>query len=56
VIDSWALLVLLGIEKVRIVPGMTASNPLDLYDMPYVMTPGHLARNHRAYSWRVAIG
>jgi hypothetical protein len=32
---GWALLVLLGIEKVRIVPGMTASNPLDLYYMPY---------------------
>lgn len=27
--------VLLGIEKVRIVPGFTASNPLDLYFMPY---------------------
>src|SRR6266516_1426561 len=27
--------VLLGIEKVRIVPGITASNPLDLYYMPY---------------------
>jgi hypothetical protein len=31
----WAPLVLLGIEKVRIVPGATASNPLDLYYMPY---------------------
>jgi hypothetical protein len=31
----WALLVLLGIEKVRIVPGITASSPLDLYYMPY---------------------
>ncbi len=31
----WALLVLLGIEKVRIAPGITASNPLDLYYMPY---------------------
>ncbi len=27
--------VLLGVEKVRIVPGFTASNPLDLYFMPY---------------------
>ena len=25
----------LGIEKVRIVPGITASNALDLYYMPY---------------------
>ena len=31
----WAIFVLLGIEKVRIVPGITASNPLDLYYMPY---------------------
>ena len=31
----WAPFVLLGIEKVRIVPGITASNPLDLYYMPY---------------------
>jgi hypothetical protein len=31
----WSFLILLGIEKVRIVPGITASNPLDLYYMPY---------------------
>ena len=31
----WATLVLLGIEKVRIVPGITLTNPLDLYYMPY---------------------
>ena len=31
----WAPLVLLGIEKVRIVPGFTATNPLDLYYLPY---------------------
>ncbi|HEY2925080.1 MAG TPA: hypothetical protein VGJ98_08970 [Candidatus Eisenbacteria bacterium] len=31
----WAPFVLLGIEKVRIEPGITASNPLDLYYMPY---------------------
>src|SRR5207302_6103654 len=31
----WAPFVLLGIEKVRIVPGITAGNPLDLYYMPY---------------------
>jgi hypothetical protein len=31
----WGLFVLLGIEKVRIVQGITASNPLDLYYMPY---------------------
>jgi hypothetical protein len=32
---AWAVLVLLGIEKIRIVPGITASNPFDLYYMPY---------------------
>ncbi|HEV7670507.1 MAG TPA: hypothetical protein VGS22_18465 [Thermoanaerobaculia bacterium] len=31
----WAPCILLGIEKVRIAPGTTASNPLDLYYMPY---------------------
>jgi membrane-bound metal-dependent hydrolase YbcI (DUF457 family) len=32
---GWSILVLLGIEKVRIVPGITKTNPLDLYYMPY---------------------
>jgi hypothetical protein len=31
----WAPLILLGIEHVRIVPGITRSNPLDLYYMPF---------------------
>ena len=31
----WASLVLLGVEKVRIVPGFAAASPLDLYYMPY---------------------
>jgi hypothetical protein len=31
----WSVFVLMGIEKVRIVPGFTASNDLDLYYMPY---------------------
>jgi len=31
----WAVFVLLGVEKVRIAPGITKSNPLDLYYMPY---------------------
>lgn len=31
----WAIFVILGVEKVRIVPGITATNPLDLYYMPY---------------------
>src|SRR6266487_2225961 len=32
---AWAILVLMGVEKVRIVPGITASNPFDLYYMPF---------------------
>jgi hypothetical protein len=31
----WAPFVLLGIEKVRFVPGITPTNALDLYYMPY---------------------
>ena len=31
----WAPMVLLGVEHLRIVPGITASNPMDLYHMPY---------------------
>jgi len=32
---GWSVLVFLGVEKVRIVPGITASNPFDLYYMPF---------------------
>jgi hypothetical protein len=31
----WALFVFLGVERVRIVPGFTRTNALDLYYMPY---------------------
>ena len=31
----WSILVLLGIEKLRIVPGFTEANAYDLYYMPY---------------------
>src|SRR6187399_2816457 len=31
----WGIFVLVGVEQVRIVPGITASNPLDLHYMPY---------------------
>ncbi len=31
----WSIFVLLGIEKVRVVPGFMAASPLDLYYMPY---------------------
>jgi len=40
----WACFVALGIEKFRIVPGFTATNALDLYDMPITHSlPGSLA-------------
>jgi hypothetical protein len=32
---AWAVFILNGVEEVRIVPGHTAANPLDLYRMPY---------------------
>jgi hypothetical protein len=32
---GWGILILLGIEKARIVPGITKAFPLDLYYMPY---------------------
>ena len=31
----WSALVLMGVEKVRIIPGFTEGSPLDLYFMPY---------------------
>jgi hypothetical protein len=41
---GWSILVLLGIEKLRIVPHFTASNHLDLYYMPFTHSlPGALA-------------
>ena len=36
---AWSILMLLGIEKLRIVPGFTATNPLDFYYMPFTL-PG----------------
>lgn len=44
----WAIFVMLGIEHVRIVPGITETNPLDLYYMPY--THGLLS----SFAWAVA--
>ncbi len=39
----WAIFVFLGVERVRIVPGFTATNALDLYYMPYTHSlPGAL--------------
>ena len=31
----WSVLVLMGVEKLRIVPGFTEANALDLYYMPF---------------------
>ena len=31
----WSVLLLAGVEAARIVPGITAANPLDLYDYPF---------------------
>jgi hypothetical protein len=40
----WSILVLLGIEKLHIVPGFTEANALDLYYMPYTHgLPGAIA-------------
>jgi hypothetical protein len=40
----WGVFVLLGIEKLRIVPGITEANPYDLYYNPYSHSlPGALA-------------
>src|SRR5277367_2283693 len=40
----WSLLVLLGVEKLRIVPGFTQANALDLYYMPFTHgLPGSIA-------------
>jgi hypothetical protein len=39
----WSVLVLLGIEELRIVPGFTEANALDLYYMPYTHSlPGSI--------------
>lgn len=40
----WSVLVLIGIEKLHIVPGFTEANALDLYYMPYTHgLPGSIA-------------
>ena len=54
----WAPFVLLGIEKVRIVPGITAVSPLDLYYMPYTHSLiGALAWSALAFAiYRIASG
>ena len=55
---AWAVLVLAGIEKVRIVPGITATNPLDLYYMPYThsLVAALLWAAAGAVAWRIRAG
>jgi hypothetical protein len=52
---AWAILILLGVEHVRIVPGFTRTNPLDLYHFPYthglVATAVWFAATVAAYRW-----
>jgi hypothetical protein len=48
----WEVFVLVGIEHVRIVPGFTKSNPLDLYHMPYT----HRLRGSLAWATLAAAG
>jgi len=38
----WPVFLLAGIEHARIVPGITAASPLDLYDYPYSHSAGAL--------------
>jgi hypothetical protein len=38
----WPLFLLTGLEHARIVPGITAASPLDLYDYPYSHSAGAL--------------
>src|SRR6266516_1560063 len=59
----WAPFILLGIEKVRIVPSITPSNPLNLYYMPYthsllaaVLWSAGAFLAYRRFAWRGAAG
>jgi hypothetical protein len=54
----WATFVFLGVERVRIVPGFTETNALDLYYMPYTHSlPGALAWSvAAAVSYRLISG
>src|SRR5215475_3884525 len=40
----WSILVLLGVERMRVIPGFTEANAYDLYYMPFTHgLPGSLA-------------
>lgn len=43
--------VILGIEKMRITPGITAMNPMDLYHMPYTHSLGGGIIFAAAFAW-----
>lgn len=46
----WSVLVMVGVEKVRLIEGFTASSPLDLYYMPYTHSLT------ASLSWAVIVG
>ena len=51
----WSILVLVGIEKLHIVPGFTEANALDLYYMPYTHSlPGSIVLSH-PWGYRCAV-
>ncbi|HSB60103.1 MAG TPA: hypothetical protein VLI67_00190 [Vicinamibacteria bacterium] len=54
----WAIFIFIGVERVRIVPGFTETNALDLYYMPYTHSlPGALAwAAAAAISYRLLTG
>lgn len=51
----WSVLVFLGIEKVRIVPGLTEKSALDLYYMPYTHSLGGALLLSGLYGGAVAL-
>lgn len=52
---AWTIFILIGVEHVRIAPGITAGNPLDFYDYPYTHSlVGALFWSGLAYvGWRL---
>ncbi len=55
----WAILVLLGVEELRVIPGFTVGSPLDAYYMPYshslVAAVTWAIGIAAIYWWRVAV-
>jgi hypothetical protein len=51
----WPVLVALGIEQVRIVPGITASTPLEFISYPYSHSPLTLKIFGAVFGWAVSL-